>query len=100
MACETVEEAKIYRDFLQSLLTEKTGAPAGEFAIDPRPEWLDDTRIPEAVLEKIKEFETTLTLDRWSELTPLQRFALIKLSRPGHENANFYPALQEFRIVS
>ncbi|MDJ0543718.1 MAG: nitrate reductase associated protein, partial [Microcystis sp. M53601_WE4] len=36
---------------------------------------------------------------QWQKLPPSQRFALIKLSRPGHENLNFYPALKEFHIV-
>jgi hypothetical protein len=100
MACETVEEAKIYRDFLQELITAKTGAPAGELAIDSYPAWLDPSRIPETVQEKAIECQTSIGLDQWQNLTPLQRFALIKLSRPSHENLNFYPALQEFRLVS
>ncbi|NVN38861.1 nitrate reductase associated protein, partial [Komagataeibacter swingsii] len=29
-------------------------------------------------------------------LSVLQRFALLKLTRPGHENQNFEPALREF----
>jgi hypothetical protein len=40
-----------------------------------------------------------LHTQQWSQLTPLQRFALMKLSRKGHENKNFYPALQEFGLV-
>ncbi|NEQ62650.1 MAG: nitrate reductase associated protein, partial [Moorea sp. SIO4A1] len=34
-----------------------------------------------------------------AELTPIQRFALIKLTRPSHENKNFLPALKEFQLV-
>jgi hypothetical protein len=33
-------------------------------------------------------------------LTPLQRFALIKLTRSQHENNNFLPALIEFGLGS
>lgn len=100
MACETAEEAKIYREFLQELITEKTGAPAGELAIDPSPAWLDETTIPESVLDKAREFGTEITPEQWRELTPARRFALIKLSRPSHENLNFYPALQEFNLLT
>jgi hypothetical protein len=32
-------------------------------------------------------------------LTPLQRFALFKLTRPGHSNENFIPAMWEFSIL-
>jgi hypothetical protein len=40
-----------------------------------------------------------VTLQQWASLTPLQRFALIKLSRSSHEDKNFLPALKEFHLV-
>ena len=99
MACTTAAEAAIYRDFLQKLITEKTGNPAGELAIDPHPPWLDDSQIPDTVREKARELQIEISLEQWKKLHPFQRFALIKLSRPSHENINFYPALKEFHIV-
>ncbi|MDB9413308.1 nitrate reductase associated protein [Microcystis aeruginosa] len=99
MACTTAAEIKIYRDFLQKLITEKTGNPAGEVAIDPHPPWLDDSQIPDTVLEKARELQIEISLEQWQKLQSFQRFALIKLSRPSHENLNFYPALKEFHIV-
>lgn len=39
------------------------------------------------------------TRAQWSGLTELQRFALVKLTREGHENANFLPAMAEFGLV-
>jgi hypothetical protein len=35
-------------------------------------------------------------LSIWARWTPLQRFALFKLTRAGHDNDNFGPALVEF----
>jgi hypothetical protein len=99
MGCSSGEEAKIYRDFLQNLIIEKTGTPAGELTIDSNPAWLDDTKIPDTVVEKAREFQIEISLEQWQKLAPSQRFALIKLSRPSHENLNFYPALQEFHLV-
>ena len=99
MACTTAAEAKIYRDFLQKLITEKTGNPAGELAIVTHPAWLDDSQIPDTVLEKVRELQIEISVEQWKKLQPFQRFALIKLSRPSHENLNFYPALKEFHIV-
>jgi hypothetical protein len=99
MACTTAAEAKIYRDFLQKLITEKTGTPAAELAIETHPAWLDESKIPDSVVEKAKEFQTEISLEQWQKLEPSQRFALIKLSRPSHENLNFYPALKEFHLV-
>ncbi|MEM6714613.1 MAG: nitrate reductase associated protein, partial [Cyanobacteria bacterium P01_C01_bin.147] len=37
---------------------------------------------------------------QWADLSPLARFALCKLSRPGHENRNFLSALYEFNLKS
>lgn len=99
MACTTPEESKVYRDFLQNLLQEKTGAKAKELAIDPHPSWIDGTKVPVDVVQKANEFEIEITLEQWETLTPLQRFALIKLSRPSHENKNFLPAMQEFGLT-
>ncbi len=99
MSCSTPEESKIYRDFLQNLLQEKTGTKAGEIAIDPHPPWIDATHIPADVKQKAAEFNLSLTQQQWQSLSIAQRFALIKLSRPSHENKNFLPALKEFGIV-
>ncbi|MGK7930091.1 MAG: nitrate reductase associated protein [Microcystaceae cyanobacterium] len=99
MSCETPSESTIYRNFLQQLITEKTGEPAKELPIEEHPAWLNAQEIPQEVQEKAADFDVFLSLESWQALTPLQRFALIKLSRPSHENANFYPALQEFCLI-
>ena len=99
MPCSTRTEAATYREFLQNLVTVKTGQPAKELAIAPNPPWLDATNIPQDVQTKAAEFKITLSLEQWRDLTPAQRFALIKLSRPSHENRNFLPALKEFKIT-
>ncbi|MEM8779374.1 MAG: nitrate reductase associated protein [Cyanobacteria bacterium P01_G01_bin.49] len=99
MTCDTPQTTQQYRDFLQTLVTQKTGTPAGELPIDPYPLWLNADKIPTQVQEKASEFDVTISLQHWQNLKPLQRFALIKLSRPSHENRNFYPALKEFQLV-
>lgn len=97
--CLNSKEVKDYHDFLQNLIVEKTGLPAKELPIDENPLWLNELSIPDDVMAKAGEFNLNLTLNQWQNLTPLQRFALIKLSRPSHENRNFYPALEEFSLV-
>jgi hypothetical protein len=99
MACLTPEEIQAYRNFLQELVISKTGAPAGELHTDTNPPWLNTAVIPEIVTEKATEVDVTITPQQWKNLTPLERFALIKLSRPSHENQNFYPALKELKLV-
>lgn len=97
--CTTPEETQAYREFLQNLIIEKTGVPAGELPIDANPAWMDDKNIPSSIQEKAVEFGITITVKQWSLLTPEQRFALIKLSRPSHENRNFLPAMKEFNLA-
>lgn len=97
--CLNSKEVKDYHDFLQNLIVEKTGLPAKELPIEENPLWLNELSIPDDVMVKAGEFNLNLTLNQWQNLTPLQRFALIKLSRPSHENRNFYPALEEFNLV-
>ncbi len=99
MTCITPEETRIYQDFLQNLIVEKTGSPAKDLPIDPHPPWMQTATIPLEVQEKAAEFEVEITKEHWRELSNLQRFALIKLSRPSHENRNFLPALKEFNLV-
>lgn len=99
MPCTKPQEITAYREFLQSLVVEKTGTPAKELPIEENPAWLIANTVPEGTQKQAQEFNVEITAQQWEKLTPLQRFALIKLSRRGHENRNFYPALQEFKLV-
>jgi hypothetical protein len=94
----TSDEIENYRQFLQNLIIQKTGQPATELAIASNPPWLDPEIIPDSVQSKAAETGLKLTQFQWRSLTPIQRFALIKLSRASHENHNFVPALQEFGL--
>jgi hypothetical protein len=98
LPCQAPGEIAAYRSQLQALVTALDGKPAGELAIDPHPPWLEADTIPATVLEKAASLGATITQAQWQTLTSLQRFALIKLSRPSHENKNFQPALREFGL--
>ena len=98
LPCSKSDEIENYRQFLQDLITQKTGEPAREIGIASNPPWLDPDIIPDSVQSKAIETGLTLTQSQWRSLTPIQRFALIKLSRASHENHNFAPALQEFGL--
>lgn len=97
--CETATEVHAYRSLLQDLVRQRAGTEATPLPIDPTPAWLNSTQIPLSVQEQATTVGATINLSQWTALTPLQRFALIKLSLSGHENRNFLPALKEFRIV-
>ncbi|PZD73092.1 hypothetical protein C1752_02738 [Acaryochloris thomasi RCC1774] len=99
LPCSTPDEIQVYRQQLKDLIWQRTQAQASELAIDEHPSWLNVAAIPEGLQEKAQAHNITLTLEQWQALTPLQRFALIKLSRPSHESLNFVPALKEFELA-
>ncbi len=96
--CTTEPEIIAYRTALHQLIAARTNLAATDLPIDPHPPWDNIDQIPESVVEKARSIDQTITLDQWGALTPLQRFALIKLSRSSHENRNFLPAMQEFGL--
>lgn len=97
--CDSEAEIHAYRDLLRHLVQSHTGTLPSDLPIDPSPAWMDGTIVPSSVLEQGRSFGVEITQDQWTQLTPLQRFALIKLSRSQHENRNFLPALKEFQLV-
>ncbi|MGH7999511.1 MAG: nitrate reductase associated protein [Brasilonema sp.] len=99
LPCSTEAEIQVYREYLQNLVLQHTGTLAAELPIEPYPEWLDAKTVPTNLQEKAREFGVMLSSQQWAELTDLQRFALIKLSRPSHENQNFPKALKEFNLL-
>jgi len=98
LPCTTETEIQSYREYIQQLVLQRTGTAAAELPIEPHPAWLDDG-IPPTVKEKAQEMGVVLTQQKWASLRPLQRFALIKLSRPGHESKNFNRAIAEFDLL-
>jgi hypothetical protein len=99
LPCTTESEIDKYRQDLQNLIVQRTGNVASLLPVEPNPAWMNTNLIPETVQEKAIQFGTTLTIEQWASLSPLERFALIKLSRSGHENQNFPKALAEFNLV-
>jgi hypothetical protein len=98
--CTTPDEIAAYRLHLQQLIQHHSGELPSELPIALEPEWLNAIALPETVVAQAVSLDIPLTIDHWAALTPIQRFALIKLSRSNHENHNFLPALREFGIVA
>ena len=100
VSCSTAQEIEEYQAFVQNLVVNHTGKLAGTLTVDPNPAWLNQNQIPSSLLIKLEECNQNISLEQWSNLSHLQRFALIKLSRPSHENRNFLPALKEFNLIA
>lgn len=96
--CQTAAEIAAYRENLQSLVAQYTDTPAKDLPIDPNPPWEQTAQVPAEVAAQAQKFDTLIPSEKWAALSPLERFALCKLSRPGHENRNFLPALYEFHL--
>ncbi|MBW4555177.1 MAG: nitrate reductase associated protein [Trichormus sp. ATA11-4-KO1] len=99
LPCTTTTEIQAYQEYIEQLILERTGTPVAKLPIDSYPAWMDSSTMPASLQEKAQEIGITLSLQQWAELTSLQRFALIKLSRPGHENKNFPRAIAEFHLL-
>ncbi|CAD5915997.1 nitrate reductase associated protein [Planktothrix agardhii] len=95
----TPEEITGYRSLLYELAEQYTNIPLKDLPIEDHPLWLEITKLPDAVQQKLEEIGVNITLKQWQDLSHLQRFSLIKLSRPSHENKNFLPALREFKLL-
>jgi hypothetical protein len=93
--CESEEEITAYRSWLKFTVYKRTGDQATSLPVDTAPLWNSDS-IPAVIHEKLRELGSYLSDVQWRSLTELQKFALVKLSRPGHENRNFPVALKEF----
>lgn len=85
------------------LLARSASLPDGPArALEPPadPEWRSSAAWPEAVLRSCTQLGLTPQLDRWRTLDELERFALLKLSHPGHEHRNLPRALAEFGALA
>jgi hypothetical protein len=99
MPCQTPDDIQAYRDSLHRLVLAHNGSLPSNLPIEDSPAWLNDQALPAIVAAKAQDSHTSISVEQWQTLTPLQRFVLIKLSRPSHENRNFLPAMREFDLA-
>jgi hypothetical protein len=100
MNCGLNEGTEQYTMYLKELIGKYTNGGPTVLEVDRSPEWNRPDSIPEVLAEKLREFNWRLSIPQWKSLTDLQRFALLKLCRPGHENKNFPKAMREFNLVN
>ena len=98
--CSNEEEANLYNDYLAALIKKYTGRKATALMVDKNPAWTDTNRVPVVLNEKLKGFGWNISLQQWKGLSNLQRFALLKLCKKGHENNNFPGAMKEFKLLN
>jgi hypothetical protein len=99
MNCVSRQQLQQYRYYLQQLVKKYTGAGATDLPAIENAAWANLEEVPVVLQEKLAEFAWQLSLQQWQHLNNLQRFVLLKLCRPGHENRNFPKAVKEFGLV-
>ncbi|RQO38600.1 hypothetical protein DBR37_01505 [Herminiimonas sp. KBW02] len=103
LPCVSDAEQQVYRERLAALLAPHADNPDATIEIveiDPSPAWADLRAVPDVVAQGLAELALPApTHAQWIGLNNLQRFALTKLTRSGHKNANLLPALKEFGLV-
>lgn len=74
--------------------------PARELPRAAGEPWQQGERLPEVLSASCAQLGLAVTADGWAALDELQRFALVKLSHPGHEHRNLPRALAEFGLLA
>lgn len=86
----------------EHLLARTTKLSAGQAKELPRSSgepWQQGAAIPTVLEASCAQLGLSLRAGGWSSLDELQRFALVKLSHPGHEHRNLGRALAEFGLL-
>ena len=96
--CASPAEIEAYRNYLDEQVWERSKKVVKDLGgVDVS--WEDLSQVPTEVQEKAREWQCVPpTLAQWISLDLLQRFALVKLSRSGHEGENFPKAMVEFGL--
>ncbi len=98
LACSSEGEITNYHNTVVSLIERYTGKGATALPIDKDPDW-NSFLVPPELNQRAMELDQAISTKQWNDLTTLQRFALLKLCKPGHENRNFPLALKEFGLM-
>jgi hypothetical protein len=101
LPCEASSEVTLYHARLIRLIETLCDEPVKTLAAEAAPLWDHVDAVPPALqVYAAGQGVRAPTRRQWAGLTLLQRFALIKLTREKHENANFVPALREFGVLN
>lgn len=97
--CDMFWEIKMYHEFLAGLVLKYTGNIHILLPPDINPVWRKYKPVAQELMLRLQKENKQITNEQWKGLTNLQRFALLKLCRDGHESKNFVKALKEFKLI-
>lgn len=100
MPYATPADIAAIRTRLQELIAAYQGDSTETATVGRNSPWADKFTVPGSVSKQIQALGVPgPTPEQWAGLTDLQRFALVKLTREGHENKKLPLALNEFGLV-
>lgn len=97
--CDNAAEIHHYQNYLRQLVQKYTGETATDLSVDPNPSWAQIETVNEELQLHANSYGWNISTGEWQRLNELQRFALLKLCREGHENKNFPLAMREFNLA-
>ena len=100
MTCDFNEGSEQYARYLAGLIKKHTGRNPTNMEVSRTPAWKNFIQYREHLSKNLRSSIGTYQSFNGAYLTDLQRFALLKLCRPGHENKNFPKAMKEFGLVT
>jgi hypothetical protein len=100
MPYQTPAELAALRARLLELVAAIDGDSTPTNPISPPAPWTTTSSVPDGVCKHIQaQGMPAPTVQQWAALSDFQRFALLKLTREGHENKKLPLALKEFGLV-
>ncbi|MCT0218277.1 nitrate reductase associated protein [Synechococcus sp. CS-1329] len=88
------------RQWLKGRSAKLADGPAKDLEPAIAADWQQVDAVPERLRAACEQLGTAVELAQWQDLDELERFALAKLSHPGHEHRNLPRALKEFGLGS
>lgn len=100
LSIDSVEALASYRSYVEQMIMHHMGGQPTYLSMDQQnASAATADHVPIQVCEKLRELNKEFSLESWQSLSVLKRYALLKLTRPGHENKNFPKALREFGLI-
>lgn len=97
------DDAAAIEALREHLLLRTATTATGQARELPRPggdaPWRQSHRLPAVLTASCAQLGLGIRGEGWAGLNELQRFALVKLSHPGHEHRNLPRALAEFNLL-
>jgi hypothetical protein len=88
------------RDWLMERSQQLPQGPASPLEPAMGCSWQQGEAVPEVLRQACAQLQLSLRPDAWQQLSELERFALVKLSHPGHEHRNLPLALVELQALA